>query len=513
MNELIHEMPYVAWSLVSVMVALAIIASKWEQVKWWWHNTSYSVPFIGKIARLSRDTRRDASNNNWFKSEKTLCDDYNKFLRVQSEYDFMENITYLNLAGDNGRTPTPFLIWILTFSLVIVEALGFSYVLAGFTLPGASENLQELGALGIAFLISVILVVLTHATGRELYVSGKIREAKADSEEDVLVGQISTQAVPLAAPQSIDEGHPLYARLTNRVGRNPRNIMGFVAIFFVLIVAVGATFVRGQVLEKQIQEQITGKTTNSPETKITINQDGLNFSSSSKSFNLPLADSQENKNADKKAAIDEASIDRQGGWGTFIVLAFVFIFLQIIGVYFGFNWGFAGKEGSKAYAATGGYSRYDDVLQRYDEISDVAQSKLSDLQQKITKRSAMGSNVGSSSKLTFKSYMQIRREHKEEERLAQQQSSDRMAIAQKNRKTNYGLAPSISSEDRVNVENSPDYQMVEIDKMQDKEARKAYILNLAEPIKSNVIAELKRRKEDEETRKNMKQNEELDDLL
>jgi hypothetical protein len=111
--------------------------------------------------------------------------------------------------------------------------------------------------------------------------------------------------------------------------------------------------------------------------------------------------------------------------------------------------------------------------------------------------------------------MQVRRVQKEEERLAQQQSSDRMAIAQKNRKTNYGLAPSpsISSEDSVNVESSLDNQMLEIDKMQDKEARKAYILNLAEPIKSNVIAELKRRKEDEETRKIMKQNEELDGLL
>lgn len=513
MKEFFHEMPYVAWSLVSVMIALSIAASKWEQVKWWWHNTWYSFPLIGKVASLSRDSRRDANHENWFKSEKTLCDEFMPFIRVQSEHDFMENVKYLSLAGDDGRTPMPLFIWILTFSLVIVEALGFSYVLAGYTLPGASENLQETGALGIAFLISVILVVLTHAAGRELYISGKIRQALTDCDDDPAVGKLSTRPVALAEPQSVDDGHPLYVRLTNRVGRKPVNIMGLVAIIFVLIVAIGATFVRGQVLEKQLQEQITGKTSSPAEISIKIGQDGLSFSGAGKTLTLPTADAQENKLADKKAAVDEASIDRQGGWGTFIVLAFVFIFLQIIGVYFGFNWGFAGKHSSKAYEATGGYSRYEDVLQRYDEVSDAAQSKLSDLQQKITKRSAMGSSVGASSRLTFKTYMQVRRDEKESERLAQQQSSDRLLAAQKNRQSSYVMSSDSSFTSNENVSTSFEFHLAEIDKIQDKEQRKSYVLGLDDLIKTQVITELKRRKDDEEKRLAIKQNEELDGLL
>lgn len=40
------------------------------------------------------------------------------------------------------KTVRTSLSWVLTIALVFVEAMGFSYVLAGHTLPGASENMQ-----------------------------------------------------------------------------------------------------------------------------------------------------------------------------------------------------------------------------------------------------------------------------------------------------------------------------------------------------------------------------------
>jgi hypothetical protein len=55
--------------------------------------------------------------------------------------------------------------------------------------------------------------------------------------------------------------------------------------------------------------------------------------------------------------------------------------------------------------------------------------------------------------------------------------------------------------------------MAEIDKILDKEERKSYVLGLADSIKTQVIAELKRRKDDEEKRLAFKQNVELDGLL
>jgi len=516
MKEFFHEMPYVAWSLVSFMVALAIVASKWEQVKWWWQNTCYSFPLIGNIARLSRDTNKDPVNKSWFVSERKLCADYKTFIQVQSEHDFMRCVNYLTLAGDDGRTPMPFFIWILTFLLVIVEALGFSYVLAGYTLPGASENLQETGALGIAFLISVILVVLTHAAGRELYVSGKIRHVRQEWRANERKGKLSTLPVSLAVPQSIDEQEPFYTRLANRVGTEPTNVMGLVCIIFVLIVAIGATFVRGQVLEKQLQEQITGKTNAPAEISITIGKDGLNFSGGNgKSFNLPAADAEENKKIDKKVAADEASIDRQGGWGTFIVLAFVFIFLQIIGVYFGYHWGFAGKYSPQAYRSTQGFSTYEEVLQRYEVISDTAQSKLTNLQQKLMDRNADLDNSGAHASLTFKEYMRLWREQQGLERQQQQLHADRVATNDLSRHNSLSLNPNTVSSQNISSHSLTPLEVAlfELGKIEDKDARKVFVLGLDDSIKGGVIAELKRRKEEEEKLAAAKQNTELDGLL
>jgi len=515
MKEFFHEMPYLAWSLVSVMVALSVIASKWEQVKWWAHNTWYSFPFIGVIARLSRDTNKDSTRKDWFVSEKKLCSDYKTFITVQSQHEFMENINYLTLAGDDGRTPMPFFIWILTFSLVIVEALGFSYVLAGYTLPGASENLQETGALGIAFLISVILVVLTHAAGKELYKSGKIQYARQEWRAQQRKGKLSTEPVSLAVPQSIDEDQPFFVRLANRVGSEPSYVMSAVCIVFVAIVAIGATYVRGQVLEKQLQEQIVGKTNSSKDVSIKIGQDGLSFAGGGKSVSLPLADLQENKNADKKAASDEAAIDRQGGWGTFIVLAFVFVFLQIIGVYFGRNWGFAGKRSSQAYANTGGFSRYEEVLQKYEVISDAAQAKLTNLQQRLMDRNAELDNTGAHASLTFKEYMRVWRDEQGEDRQQQQQHDDRRATNDRARHTGFSLNPNspIATDHNESGLSAVEIALNEVEKLQDREARKAYVVSLNEPIKTSVIAELKRRKDAEQKRLAMKQLDELDGLL
>lgn len=513
MKEFFHEMPYLAWSLVSVMLALVVIAARWEQVKWWAHNTWYSFPFIGRVASLSRDTRRDNQNPNWFVAEKTLCQSYRKFIPAQSEYEFTQNMEYLRLSGDNGRTPMPLFIWVLTFSMVIVEALGFSYVLAGYTLPGASENLQETGALGIAFLISVILVVLTHAAGHELYKSGKIRQARQDWRDlDNCEGKFFTEQIALSNKQEKDAQEKQYVRLTNRVGYRPMSVMSIVAVVFVLIVAIGATFVRGQVLEKQLHEQITNKALGSApaELNIKINQDGLNFSSGGKSISLPTADAQENQKAIDKVAADEQSIDRHGGWGTFIVLAFVFVFLQIIGVYFGYNWGFAGIESAAAYRLTCGFSRFEEVLKRYLDISNVAQSQLSDLQQRLMHRNAMTGNTGVHSKLTFKQFMEDQMEQEYAERLKQQQMEDRHQARQHNR-------PDFTA-NNASVAATPagltvDSALQEIERIKDKDDKKTYIVKLPENIKSNVIAELKKRKEEAEKRLAQQQNKELDDLL
>lgn len=315
-KEFFSASPAMAWSLVSILLAMVVMAALWEKVKWWWLNTWMSFPVVGRIASLSKDLNRDSIDSNWFKAEKTLCRDYKQFIRIQDEHDFNEKVDYLTKAGDNGRTPTPVWIWVLTGLLVFVEAMGFSYVLAGWTIPGASESMQQTGALGIAFLISVILVALTHWAGHELYVTSKIKHARREWAEDGRKHKFTTGNIPLARSQAFDNGQPGYAQLANRVGAHESYTITIITLIFVVIVALGATYVRGQVLEKMLHQEVVGNE-NQAEYNLSPSADGLDMSAKGgDSPMLPEADISQNQAAKDKAKTDEINIDRHGGWGT-----------------------------------------------------------------------------------------------------------------------------------------------------------------------------------------------------
>lgn len=511
MKEFFTTYPVAAWSIVSVMLALAVMATLWEKIKWWWHNTAYSFPLIGRISGLAGDGNMDAANTGWYKAERTLCRDYKKFIRIQDEHDFNEKITYLTKAGDNGRRETPGWIWVLTIAMVFVEAMGFSYVLAGYTLPGASENLQQTGAYGIAFLISVILVAFTHFAGHELFKSAQIKNARREWIEDNRSHKLTTGPIPLARPQSSDDDQPTYAQLANRVGIHPGYIIFISTVVFVLIIAAFATYVRGQVLEKQLQQQVTGRS-NQADLSANIASSSLDMSAKA-SNDLPDADLQANKQADDKALQDEANIDRHGGWGTFIVLAFVFVFLQILGVMFGFRWGFAGKNSSDAFRAIGNgrYATYSDVREHYREIADVAQSKLEALQQKMMeKNSSSGTNAQYTTK-SFRDFMQDAREENAKDRINERQHSAENAVH--NQPITLSTATLAAPAVNAKLEHFDIGQVLQqLDALANKDAKKALLATLPEALDNQVRAALKARKEDSD-QKTRERDAELESLL
>lgn len=509
MNEFFATYPVLAWSIVSTMLALVVVVTLWEKVKWWALNTWMSFPVIGRIAGLSKNLSRDNNDHAWFKSEKALCQEYKKFIRIQSEYDFNEKITYLTKSGDNGRKDTPFWIWILTIAMVFVEAMGFSYVLAGYTLPGASENLQQTGAYGIAFLISVVLVALTHMAGHELYRSSQIGNARKEWQEDNRKSKFSTGTIALANPQSIDDGAPTYTQLANRVGTRAGYKISILTAIFVIFVAVFATYVRGQVLEKTLHQEVVGHSAVVTEST----SDGLDMSSDLDS--IPAADRAVNNEADIKARMDETSIDRHGGWATFIVLAFVFVFLQILGVIFGFRWGFAGQNSHAAFKDIGGgrYATYADVREEYQEIADAAQSKLENLQQKLLERNSDHGNEGIHTTKTFYDYMQMTREiesrDRESERLHTEIKTVQAAIA-----TSAAAAPKAAEVEQVLDQQDLAQTLKHINSLQSKEEKKNYILGLEQPFQAEIMQAIKDNKlSDAEVQAKKQLDAELEDLL
>jgi hypothetical protein len=396
------------------IILLAFVITHWREVKFWWLNFIYNFPFIGKITTLSKDIEGFDENHRWFYSEERLCRDYYNFYeKVDKDSEsFDEAKAYLHSAGELGRKPTPTFIWIMIFALVIVEAFGFAYVLAGFTIPGASEATQQKGAVGVAAMLAILLVWLTHMTGQELHKNILIKKIRRWYKNDNAGGSNWRDLKPDEQLITIDntfndEKSPNYIRMLNRLDVNDKvkatYIKTILTLLFIGIVATGATFIRHQVLLQEIA---------------TSHDNAINIFNDDAS---PFGNTEENTDADmaslfgdaetKDAEGDLASLfggeekitasqhknnsgvsiedetNQKGGDATFIILGLLFVFIQILGIFFGMHYDFAGRESKEAYACLKGFATKKSFLSYYEkaktDIARVAQRQLQKLQHQM----------------------------------------------------------------------------------------------------------------------------------
>ena len=174
-------------------------------------------------------------------------------------------------------------------------------------------------------------------------------------------------------------------------------------LLFIGVVAIGATYIRGQVLKQEIAS--------SHEAAMDIfNSDASPFGGADTGdddigslFGDSEAEGAEDDLAslfggdDAKAAAPkttsatgetiEDETNRKGGWATFIILGLMFVFIQILGIFFGMHWDFAGRESKEAYECLKGFSTKKAFLSYYEKakthIARVAQQQLQKLQHKM----------------------------------------------------------------------------------------------------------------------------------
>lgn len=392
------------WAVILSALAIVFIISAWDKIRWKAMSFKYGFPIIGKSASLSRNTQIDKHNKGWLKSERDLCADYQKFIGLQNKTEFERNISYLNKSGDTGRNTTPPFVWLLIIGLVIAEALGFSYVLAGYAVPGASEQIQLYGSIIIAFVISILLVWFTHLSGTELFLNSVISAARESWNNLGQKGPLS-QGIDVDISQNDkDDDQPSYAQTLHRTRKKKVTypITIFTA-FLVIIVALGSTYIRSTVLEQQIIDEVTGT-------------QNYYFQGVPEITGIP-GDLQEKADKSTTEATDNThDLERKGGWTTFIILSVLFVFIQILGVIFGYKWGFAGKQSKDAYTrlGRGRFCTYDDVLQHKENVIDEAQARLESLQQKLEKNNANSGSNSIKTHKTFEDYLFEKAENKHE---------------------------------------------------------------------------------------------------
>jgi hypothetical protein len=95
--------------------------------------------------------------------------------------------------------------------------------------------------------------------------------------------------------------------------------------------------------------------------------------------------------SDTKSAANGASIEdetnQKGGDATFMILGLLFVFIQILGIFFGMHYDFAGRESKEAYECLRGFSTKKAFLSYYERakthIARIAQRQLQKLQHKM----------------------------------------------------------------------------------------------------------------------------------
>lgn len=381
--------------VVATVISLAILVALYfalkPRVDFWWLNFWYALPFIGKSIRLSKDSTRNAKNKEWTNAERTLCEDYKQHIHFITEPELNNRLIYLAKANDLGRTPTPVWLVAVLALLVIAEGLGFSYLLGSWMAMEGSEDTRTLLMVAIVLVLCVILIFVTHSAGHQLYRTNLIRASEKEWRDAGQPGQFKSRTMMLKDDQLMDSDQPEYTQLVNRVGTSGSYFMVIVAIAIIVVIAVTSTWMRVKHLENE-QTQETMLSGAAPAS-------GNPFAAG---LALPKEVTEPQHEADQKGIADRNDAKATEGMAAFIMLGFIFVVTQVVGIAAGFKWGFAGKESKAAYASTRGFSTYDDYQAQYAPVIQVAQSKLQTLQQQLARQ---GGNQSLDLRKSFDDYL------------------------------------------------------------------------------------------------------------
>ena len=379
-------------AVLLTVVLVLIVRHWWHEIRLFLKSLHYSLPLIGKTRRLGKHLGRDPSNG-WFKSERALCSDFHGLYRtVDGDPEIYDKAaSYLSKAQEIGRNEMSSLGWLLIAAIVFVEALGFAFVLAGYTVPGTSQMIETNIAFGIAFLLAVILVFVTHAAGRELHKRRLIRMARvwwlndADPNKPTPLGA-TDKGITLEKDHR-DDARPAYVQLINRVSHNGTASVGvpwttLFALILIVAVAAGATYVRYQAYVAETTIETQAETQSGSTGTMTADDTSAIFDGEAPpELTEPARESESNLIETLQAAEQEAA------YTTYAILALVFVSVQAMGVMLGFKFGFSGKQSPMARKIIGKHAsrrEYEDWLaRREDNVGRVAQTHLDRLQARM----------------------------------------------------------------------------------------------------------------------------------
>ncbi|UBO74147.1 hypothetical protein [Aeromonas rivuli] len=383
--------------IISFLLSAVAVWKHWENVSYFLIRVWHSLPLIGTVARLSRKPA-SVDGDGWINHEVTLSNvyyrEYKKYMKGPEAYN--ASLDYLAKAGEAGRSPRPAWVLILVLVLVVVEAMGFAYVLAGWMNMDASTNDRHLLTAGAALLLAVVSALLAEVAGHSLHHNGLIARARHwwQGEEP------SKRSRTLKANKAInledsfsDSDKPDYEQLLARLkdvnsGVTRKFFWLAVCAAFVTSMAVGAFVVRSATLDSIETEMV-----NSMRAEVTAQND----SSIGSPFDLPEESQAINSEADEATIEDKMQAIREASLTTYVMLSLIYIAIQGISIWLASKYYFAGTHSQAAWRLTHEYATAEEMLDAMDQqrtaIASHADDKLRRLQTLLSSRDHTNSGV------------------------------------------------------------------------------------------------------------------------
>lgn len=383
--------------IISLLVGAVFVWKYWEEVSYFLIRVWHSFPMVGTVARLSRKPS-SVDSDGWINHEVTLAGvyyrEYKKYMKGPEAYN--ASLDYLSKAGEAGRSPRPAWVLLLVVGLVLIEAMGFAYVLAGWMNMDASTNDRHLLTAGTAILLAVASAIFAEAAGHTVHHNSLIARARHwwQSEEP------SKRSRSLKASKAInledsfaDSDRPDYQQLLARMDDVNSNVTRkflwlVICGVFVACMAIGAFVVRSATLDSIETEMVNGMRAEAAA------QNDTSFGSP---FDLPEESQAINDEAEDATIEDRMAAIRQASLTTYVMLSVIYIAIQGISIWLASKYHFTGIHSRTAWRLTHKYATAEEMMDAMDQhriaVASHADDKLRRLQTKLSSRDHTNAGV------------------------------------------------------------------------------------------------------------------------
>lgn len=299
----------------------------------------------------------------------------NKAKEHNNKEEFEKAKHYMHSAGDLERRTLPYALFIILLSLLFVEASGFSYVFSELMIDDASESMLHYAMIFGGFVVSIILMFLTHFSGEELHKMSILKsiENEMESLDETFVREdkdnFSKKNVSLELTYNDNEAKTVVVPQFNRINQKYFDwkklktvrtyYISLFTFIFILSVGIGAMFVRFYVFEKNVDHYQTSIVNESSSFDIKTELFREESKGDSKSVKqtpeIPSYYTEQNKLRDKYQRSSKVEAEKKASYVTYIVMMIVFFGIQAVGLIIGSRYSFVGEQSKKAYKIISSY--------------------------------------------------------------------------------------------------------------------------------------------------------------